>query len=350
MAAQAPIHPEVAQRLALAMVASANAPLLLLDGDLNIIAASTSFGRAFQIDPAAVVGRQPFALGTGEWDVPQLRALLAAAASGQAKGEMDLNVEGRPARRLVLNARQLVYAEESDVRLLLTICDVTDARIAAKLKDDLLLAQDHQLRDNDSLLRKKDILLQEIQHRVANSLQIVASVLRLSARNVRSDETRAHLLDAHGRVMSVALVQRQLTAGTSGDVELRAYFTDLCRNLEASMISDHDQLSLEVSVDATITTADTSVSLGLIVTELVINALKHAFPDRRTGRIIVDYRSEGPHWTLRVGDDGVGMSGSRHGAEPGLGTNIVETLASQLRARVVFANSNPGTSVSVVHP
>lgn len=353
MAAQAPLHPEVAHSLASAMVASSHAPLLLLDGDLNIIAASASFGCAFQIDPAAVAGRQLFALGACEWDVPQLRALLTAAASGQANagaGEMDLNREGRLTRRLVLNARQLNYAEEGVVRLLLTISDVTDARIAAKLKDDLLLAQDDRLRDNDSLLRKKDTLLQEIQHRVANSLQIVASVLRLSARNVRSDETRAHLLDAHGRVMSVALVQRQLTAGTSGDVELRAYFTDLCRNLEASMISDHDQLSLEVSVDATITTADISVSLGLIVTELVINALKHAFPDRRTGRIIVDYRSEGPHWTLRVGDDGVGMSGSRHSAKAGLGTNIVETLASQLRARVVVANSNPGTSVSVVHP
>ena len=348
MAAQAVLHPQVARSLALAMVVSSNAPLLLLDGDLNVVAASRSFGCAFQIDPAAAAGRQLFTLGTGEWDVPQLRWLLTVAASGPANGEMDLNREGRPTRRLVLNARPLDYVEEGGVKLLLTISDVTDARIAAKLKDDLLLAKDDQLRDSDRLLQKKDILLQEIQHRVANSLQIVASVLRLSARNVRSDEARAHLLDAHGRVMSIALVQRQLTAGPSGDVELRAYFTDLCHNLEASMIGDDDPLSLEVSVDTTVTSADISTSLGLIVTELVINALKYAFPDRRTGKIIVDFHSEGPHWTLRVGDDGVGLSKS-HRAKPGLGTNIVETLASQLHARVVVADSNPGTSVSVVH-
>ena len=168
------------------MLASSNAPLLLLDRDLNVIAASTSFGRAFQIDPAAVAGRQPFALGTGEWDVPQLRSLLGAAASGQADVEaceMDLDREGRPSRRLVLNAQQLDCAEEGGVRLLLTVSDVTDARIAAKLKDD-------QLHDSDSRLQEKTILVQEVQHRIANSLQIVASMLLLSARKVQSPENR----------------------------------------------------------------------------------------------------------------------------------------------------------------
>jgi hypothetical protein len=159
------------------MVAASSAPLLLLDGDLNIVAASTSFGRAFQIDPTTVVGRQPFALGAGEWDVPQLRSLLTAAASGQANGgagEMDLNRKGRPTRRLVLNAQQLDWVEEGGVRLLLTISDVTDARIAAKLKDDLLREKGDQLRASDSRLQEKTILLQEVQHRIANSLQIVA--------------------------------------------------------------------------------------------------------------------------------------------------------------------------------
>ena len=134
--------------------------------------------------------------------------------------------------------------------------------------------------------------------------------------------------------MSVAVAQQQLTHGLSGDVALRAYFTDLCRNLETSMIGDHDQLSLEVSVDATVTTTDISVSLGLIVTELVINALNT--PSRTgAGQDHGRLPLRGPRWTLRVGDDGVGMSKSRHDAKPGLGTNIVETLARQLRALVM---------------
>ena len=156
-------------------------------------------------------------------------------------------------------------ASGESVRLLVAVLDVTDARIAEKLKDDLL--------------KEKAVLLQELQHRVANSLQIIASVLMQSARKVQSEEARSHLHDAHQRVMSVASLQHQLAASHVGDVELRPYFTALCESIGASMIRDHDKLSLDVDVDDSVTNADASVSLGLIVTELVINALKHAFPE-----------------------------------------------------------------------
>jgi two-component sensor histidine kinase len=127
---------------------------------------------------------------------------------------------------------------------------------------------------------------------IANSLQIIASVLMQNARKVQSDESRSHLFDAHQRVMSVAAIQQQLAASQVGEVELRPYFKALCNSIGASMIRDHNQLSLDVSVDDSVTPADISVSLGLIVTELVINALKHAFPQDRQGKINVDYRSQ----------------------------------------------------------
>jgi two-component system, sensor histidine kinase PdtaS len=95
--------------------------------------------------------------------------------------------------------------------------------------------------------------------------------------------------------------------------------------------------------------ADTSVSLGLIVTELVINALKHAFPGGRAGNITIDYQSSGPDWTLAVNDDGVGMHSETAGATPGLGTSIIEALAKQLHARVQVTDAGPGTAVSIVH-
>ena len=95
--------------------------------------------------------------------------------------------------------------------------------------------------------------------------------------------------------------------------------------------------------------ADISISLGLVVPELVINALKHAFPDGRQGKIKVDYRAQGRNWTLSVKDDGVGMLKKPDGATAGLGTSIVESLAKQLKARVYFADNHPGTAVSIVH-
>jgi two-component sensor histidine kinase len=338
MAPQPTIHADVTLDLALAVIASSTAPLLLLNGDLTLIAASESFCRAFQIDAASVPNRPLRELGAGEWDLPQLIALIKATASGYAEidgYEIDFHRKGHENRRLVLNVRKLEYGVGNDVRLLLTVSDVTDARIAEELKSDML--------------KEKEILLQELHHRVANSLQIIASVLLQSARKVQSDETRTHLFDAHQRVMSVAALQHHLTTSRMGDVELRPYFTALCESIGASMIRDHNQLSLDVSVDKSTSSADVSVSLGLIVTELVINALKHAFPGDRSGAIKVDYHSQGPNWTLSVTDNGVGMPADAAAAKPGLGTSIVQALTTQLHALVTVANANPGTTVSVSH-
>jgi two-component sensor histidine kinase len=329
---------EAADSLAMAMVAASNAPVLLLDEGLTIIAASDSFCDTFQIDPACVEGRPLGALGGGEWGMPQLGSLLRATAAGAAEidsYEMDLVRPGTVSRRLVINARKLEYFDAGNIRLVASAADVTDARISEKLKDDLL--------------REKAILLQELQHRVANSLQIIASVLMQGARKVRSEKARGHLRDARNRVMSIATMQRQLAASRLGDVELRDYFTELCASIAASMISDHDQLTLNVSVDDSVTKADISVSLGLIVTELVINALKHAFPRYRKGSIQVDYRAQGSAWTLSVRDTGVGMPKDPASAKPGLGTGIVEALAKQLGAAVEVAAAKPGTRVAIVH-
>lgn len=331
-------HRDVALNLALAVIASSTAPLLLLNGDLTLVAASKSFCRVFGIDPANVVGKTLRDLGGGEWNVPQLNSLLKATASGQAEVdgyEIDLRRPDHADRRLVLSAQKLAYGSEESVRLLLSVLDVTEARIAERLKDDLL--------------KEKAVLLQELQHRVANSLQIIASVLMQSARKVQSEEARSHLHDAHQRVMSVASLQHQLAASVTGNVELRPYFSALCESIGASMIRDHNRLSLDVDIDDSVTSADVSVSLGLIATELVINALKHAFPDDRDGKIKVDYRSHGPNWTLSVIDNGVGMPKEIADAKPGLGTSIVQALSAQLHGVIKIGDANPGTAVSIAH-
>src|ERR1051326_3540560 len=183
---------EAADSLALAVIAASNAPVLLLDDGLTIIAASDTFCDTFAID-------------------------------------------SQRTRCLVINARKLDYFDADNVRLLVSAADVTNARINDKLKDDLL--------------HEKAILLQELEHRVANSLQIIASVLMQGAKKVRSQKARGQLRDARNRVMSIATMQRQLAVSRLGDVVLRDYFTDLCDSIGASMISDHDQLSLTVAVD-----------------------------------------------------------------------------------------------------
>lgn len=334
-----PVPPEFGSTLGLALVLTSNAPLILLDKSLCVLAASASFCRTFEIDPATVTGSELFALGAGEWNVPQLRSLLNATVAGHAAidaYEMDLVRDGKNICHLVLNAHRLEDLGSDFAYVVLAVSDVTAVRLAHKIKDDLI--------------RERHVLLQELQHRVANSLQIIASVLMQSARRVQSEEARTHLNNAHHRVMSIATLQKQLAMSSVADVALRSYFTDLCASIGASMIADPERITLTATVDDSVTGAEKSVSLGLIVTELVINALKHAFPGRnQQGAIRVDYHSDGPAWELEVGDNGVGMPAAADDTKPGLGTGIVEALSKQLDATFSVTSNDPGTLVTIVH-
>lgn len=320
--------------------------MLLLDKDLKLFAVSASFCNAFGISCDDVEGRQLFDLGAGEWNLPQLRTLFSATLSGDATisaYEMDLKRDGQTTRSLVLNVKRLPYGDTGRSKLLVSIADVTEARLSAQ--EARLSAQ-----RNLDLSRDNELLLEEIRHRVANSLQIIASVLMQSARTTQSSEVRDQLRNAHNRVMSIADLQQQLAASTSGTVNLRDYLIKLCETIAASMIADPDRLSLSVVArDATID-AGVSVSLGLIVTELVINALKHGFPDNAGGKITVDYESNEEAWTLSVCDNGVGMPAGKPPKTGGLGTSIVQALARQLNARVEVAAALPGVKVSIIHP
>jgi len=329
---------DIGAALAVAVVTASQSLLLLLDDAFEVVAVSETFCLAFGVDQVTVIGRPIFAMDDDAWDLPRLRSLLAAALTGRdgiGDYRMDLKRGDAPARRLALACQRMVYGEGAAVRLLLTVCDLTDSIAAEALKA--------------RLIQEKDVLLQEVQHRVANSLQIIASVLMQNARKMQSDESRMHLTDAHQRVMSVAAVQRQLAESRLGDVAVKPYLSQLCASLGASMIADHDQVSIVVDGDDSTTNSEVSVSLGLVVTELVINALKHAFPDERRGVIRVAYRTTEDGWSLSVSDDGVGMPAAGPAARAGLGTSIVNALATQLSAVVKMSDLKPGTGVVIAH-
>lgn len=340
-----PARPHSSSSLGMALVVSSSTPLILLDERLVVQAASGSFCRGFSVDCGSIVGEELFAMGNGEWQIPQLRSLLAATAAGNAPietYEMDLNREGDPTRNLVVSAHVLDSPESEGMRLVVAVADVTEVRNAKRTNDNAR-------RENEALVQEKHVLLQELNHRVANSLQIIASVLMQRVRSVQSEETRSHLRDAHHRVMSIATLQRQLAANATGEVGLRAYFADLCASIGASMIADPKLLSLTVEADDSVISAEKSVSMGLIVTELVINSLKHAFPNQAKGAIKIGFESAGEGWLLTVADDGIGIKGDHASGKPGLGTGIVNALAAQLSATVEVTDADPGCLVSIIH-
>jgi two-component sensor histidine kinase len=174
----------------------------------------------------------------------------------------------------------------------------------------------------------------------------------MKARTVQSEETRLHLQDAHKRVMSIAAVQKQLHAsGASGSIDIGSYLARLCETLAISMIGDSRPISLKVVSEGGRATSRQAESLGLIVTELVMNALKHAFPDEKAeGQITVAYDMAGTNWKLSVADNGIGKpDGVFAQGKSGLGTGIVKALSHQLEAQFATLAGPQGTTVSVTH-
>jgi two-component sensor histidine kinase len=327
--------------LAQGIVDTVREPVLVLDKDLRVITASRSFYSGFKVSPGETQGKLLYALGDGQWDIPKLRVLLEKIIpeKGVMEGyEVEHEFPGLGRRTMCLNARQVFYEGGTNTTILLGMEDITDRR--------------NLEREKDELLRQKEVLLEELQHRVANSLQIIASILLMKARTVQSEETRLHLRDAHKRVLSIAAVQKQLHAsGANGSIEIGPYLASLCETLAISMIGDSRPISLQVVGEGGHATSRQAESLGLIVTELVMNALKHAFPDEKVeGQITVAYDMVGTNWKLSVSDNGIGKpDGVFAQGKSGLGTGIVKALSHQLDAQFATVAGPEGTTVSVTH-
>jgi two-component sensor histidine kinase len=309
--------------------------------DLRVVVASRSFYRTFDVARDETEGHTLFGLGDGQWNIPALRSLLEnlLPQHGVMEAyEVEHDLHGVGTRTMLLDAREVVSEHGAPPQILLAIEDITDRRAAERKVEELL--------------QQKEMLLEEMQHRVANSLQIIAGILLLKARAVQSQEVRLQLEDAHQRVLSVAAVQKHLQpSGRADPIDVGRYLEKLCETLAESMIGESRPVALKVVADTGVALSSEVVSIGLIVTELVMNALKHAFPKvRKNAQIVVSYEVSGTDWRLGVTDNGVGKpeEGSAE-LKPGLGTSIVKSLAQQLDARVDVESDGSGTKVSISH-
>lgn len=326
--------------LAKAIVDTIREPLLVLDQDLQIIVASRSFYLTFKTTKDATQGCKFHELDAGVWDIPDLLQILEKIVPdhGIMDGfEVEREFPRIGQRTILLNARKVFYEGNGHTTILLGLEDATARRTAERALQ--------------KALKQQEMLVAEMSHRVANSLQIIASILLLKARTVQSDETRLHLQDAHRRVLSVAAVQQQLHASVEGEqIGIGRYLTKLCETLAASMIEESRPISISVVAGAGTMISSSAVSLGLIVTELVINALKHAFPEsKKAGHVVVGYEIDGTNWRLSVSDDGVGMPNQKPAVVTGLGTALMKALAQQMDAQIDIATGPTGTTVSVTH-
>lgn len=204
------------------------------------------------------------------------------------------------------------------------------------------------LTEKDALLDQKELLMREVDHRVKNSLQLVANLLDLQSGLASETVVRAQLAEARGRVEAVAVLHRSLHGGEGADrVDLAKYLGDLLRNLSeatrapVAFVREGPALQL---------CNDTALSVGLIVNELVTNALKHAYPDG-AGPVRVLLRDEGGRLRLRIADAGVGLPpGFDVCAEGNLGMRIVRMLVDGLGGVLTAERLDPGAAFEIELP
>ncbi|MBX9758291.1 MAG: hypothetical protein K2Y29_05905 [Beijerinckiaceae bacterium] len=219
--------PQFSERSLLArqVVSVSRLPSLLLDTSHHVVAASQSFCVSFRIDPTQITQQSLADIGSGQWDLPQLEALLDRAMNGGPEVgpyEMPFQQADAEPRWLRVSADKIAGRGADEDLVMLSIEDITSVKLIADLRETLMREQNKFVYEKNKMTREKNLLLEEMRHRIANSLQIIASILIVKARSVQSAETRRHLTDAHDRVLSIAAIQDQLREGVT-TVEVGPY-------------------------------------------------------------------------------------------------------------------------------
>jgi len=216
-------------------------------------------------------------------------------------------------------------------------------RAAIQKARDEAEAEVHASRDRyAALAAEREVLLREVNHRVGNSLQIIASLLHLQVNSASQQDVKAALTNAMGRVAAVAQVHRRLY--TSHDFKtvmlnqyLEALLEDLRRSAEGNRMSRLTLKADPVEIDP-----DSAVAIGIIVNELVMNAVKYAYP-HGAGPIHVELKQHADDLQLAISDEGVGFSDKADPRGTGMGQRIVAAMAVKLAASVERAPSQKGT-------
>jgi two-component sensor histidine kinase len=202
-----------------------------------------------------------------------------------------------------------------------------------------------------SSLREKEVLLKEIHHRVKNNLQVISSLLSLQARYLVDPAARDIFSESQNRVQSIALVHEKLYQSAAlSHVDFGVYVTTLIENLFHTFDAAERGIELETDLGGARLTIDLAIPCGLVVNELLTNALKHAFPDGRGGTITVRMSQTDTETELAVAADGVGVPDAMDPRYTGsVGLVVLYTFAEQIEAEVEVVR-RPGTTFRLRFP
>ncbi|NTU78766.1 MAG: PAS domain S-box protein [Chloroflexales bacterium] len=309
----------------------------ITDADGALRYASATYHRVFALPTADPIGKTIFELYPEE----TAQAFLATTQTVAARGEALESIERvrRPDGRA---GEFLVYKFP-----LPTDAQPMIGGVAVEIT---------QLRETETRLRtslhEKEVLLKEIHHRVKNNLQVVVSLLRLQGRQVREPTAVAALRESRQRVEVMALVHELLyRAGDLASIDAAAYLQQLSTQLLRLYAGAPGQVRLTVEAEPLALSLDQAVPCGLIISELLANSLKYAFPDGQGGTIGIALTAMPANTaTLRVWDTGVGLTGSSATTQPtSLGMTLVSDLVRQLHGTLQLDGAS-GVTTTIIFP
>ena len=341
---------------------------LVLTPDLRIVAASDAYLEATMTRREDVLGRQMFdvfpdnpdeANATGVNNLGQSfdKVLRSRAPHFMALQKYDVRQskdEGTGFEERYWVARKFSSTRRSwACQLPDPPClENTSLETQQRMERDLYLRTEEVERSNHLLresLLDKETLLREIHHRVKNNLQVIASLLRLQARQVNDSKAHAALSDMGNCVRAIADIHQTLyNSSELARVDMAEFAAQLVKNLLSVYQIDHERVRVQLQISTISLEIGLAVPYGLMLNELISNALKYAFPDGREGTLVVALDTSGE--VLTVSDDGIGLPvASDIAAKGSLGLQLVQLLAEQIGAQV-RVESKGGTRVTVSRP
>jgi two-component sensor histidine kinase len=293
-----------------------------------------------------------------DYVIPEQRSDIAGVISERlATGNtesVEVGILGKDGQRLTTITKGTMVRYHHKPAVLLVLTDISDRKKAEeqlkRFSEDLEQKVAERTKKLSDSLAERELLLREIHHRVKNNLQIIISLLSLQSRTLHDPDVIAALKESTQRIRAMSMVHEKLYIGKDfSHIELRNYVTSLANSVVANYQLSPGKVKLEITGKDIMLDINTAIPLGLVVNELVSNALKHAFPGERRGTIRIGVLMEGNSLEVTVTDDGVGAPESLDWQNTSsLGLRLVKSLVEQLEGTIEREPAVTGTVFRIV--
>jgi PAS domain S-box-containing protein len=311
-------------QLAQSIVDTIRDPLVVLEHDMTIVTASQAFLTIFGFSEGDAHGKKLSELGQNQWDIPVLLHLMEKVLPENTtieNFEIEDDFPGLGRRVFNLNARKISRPGNHVHRMLLVFEDITGRK----------------QRERDALM-----LTNEISHRIKNNLQIIVGLIAYEAKSAAQPCVQGYTA-MQARIGAIARLYDLISHSSRGSaIALDAYLKEIASTISASLLGNLSGIDIEVRTEALDLDSDRAVPFGLLVNELVTNAIKHAFP-HGAGRIVLRMEQAGNEIVLTVADNGVGIKDQDKAKSPEKrGTDYVAIFVRQLGGIITASDVSSG--------